>query len=190
MDLRDMGVFDSLDRDKVDGIIEVLNDGMARDPLYGDRLRDLEKLGLSGDQARDVINWFYDFYIGARNPALMAMIMEAANAGDKGRDLAMYTFRRIVDERNWPDTAHGRIPVRTKNAGNEDGFNRFVYEHRNDPAFKGKFVAFVHGKYQGCGASENALMRDMLKKFGYVNMFVGPVTPRPHTLVADAPELA
>lgn len=190
MRIRDMGVFDSLDRDKVDGILDILNDGMARDPLYSDRLRDLEKLGLDGDQARDIVNWFYDFYIGARNPALMMMILEAADAGDKGRELAMDVFKRIVDGRNWPDTAHGRIPARAADAGNGDGFDRFVYEHRNDPEFKGKFVAFVHGKYQGCGTSGGALMREMLRKFGYVNMFVGPVTTKARTIIADAPELA
>ena len=42
-----------------------------------------------------------------------------------------------------------------------------------NPEFKGKFVAFVHGKFQGQDRSQSDLIFRMYDKFGNVPMYVG-----------------
>ena len=62
---------------------------------------------------------------------------------------------------------------RAKNAVNEDAYLDFVSHNSTNPEFKGKFVAFVHGKFQGSDRSQLDLISRMYDKFGNVYMYVG-----------------
>ena len=62
---------------------------------------------------------------------------------------------------------------RAKNAINENAYRDFVSDNSDSPEFKGKFVAFVHGKLQGSDRSQMDLISRMYDKFGNVYMYVG-----------------
>ena len=62
---------------------------------------------------------------------------------------------------------------RAENAINENAYRDFVSSNSDNPEFKGKFVAFVHGKLQGSDRSQMDLIYRMYDKFGNVYMYVG-----------------
>ena len=63
-----------------------------------------------------------------------------------------------------------------KNAKNEAAFNKFKLDHIDDPKFKNKFVAFVHGSFQDSDDAPNTLIQNMYDKFGNVPMYVDKIT--------------
>lgn len=186
---KDPGVFASLGRGRVSQILKVLDRGMARDPLYDYRVKDLKKIGLTEEQAGDIIGWFYDFYIGATNPALMMKMLRSVEADAGAKENMIDAFKRVERDANWPRPADYAEDGGHPRDRNLDEFDKFVYLHKDDPEVSGKYVAFVHGKYQKCGASQNDLIREMNEKFGDVDMIVGKVTARPDTTVMHTPEL-
>ena len=62
---------------------------------------------------------------------------------------------------------------RARNAINKKAYLDFVAHNSADPEFRGKFVAFVHGKFEGSDRSQRDLAYRMYGKFGNVPMYVG-----------------
>ena len=60
-----------------------------------------------------------------------------------------------------------------RNSDNEDAYRAFVSRNSTNPEFKGEFVAFVHGKFQGQDRSRLDRIYRMYDKFGNVPMYVG-----------------
>ena len=76
--------------------------------------------------------------------------------------------------RTSPNTTKSRYESeRAKNAINENAYWDFVSRNSTNPEFKGKFVAFVHGKFRGSDRSQLDLISRMYDKFGNVYMYVG-----------------
>ena len=74
------------------------------------------------------------------------------------------------------------------NYDNRKAFEAFVVKHAKDPEFKDKYVAFVHGKYEGSDESMHSLICRMYDKFGNVAMYVDSVHPQDHQyLIATLP---
>lgn len=76
-----------------------------------------------------------------------------------------------------------KLPIRsayrsTKNRKNVIAFNKFKAEHMDDPEFKDRFVAFVHGEFQAVGDKEVALIEQMYDRFGNVPMCVDVMNDR------------
>ena len=96
---------------------------------------------------------------------------------EEGRKLAEQISEQLKVGRYWafPDT--GRTVTkheaeRAKNAVNKKAYLDFVAQNSTNPEFKGKFVAFVHGKFEGSGRSQADLVYRMYDKFGNVPMYV------------------
>lgn len=61
---------------------------------------------------------------------------------------------------------------RANNAVNKKAYLDFVARNSANPEFKGKFVAFVRGKFEGSDRSQRDLVYRMYDKFGNVPMYV------------------
>lgn len=70
-----------------------------------------------------------------------------------------------------------------------NAFRQFVKYNLDNPVYKDKIVAFVHGKLEGVGDSKSKLIATMHDKFGNVDMYVGQVTRKRKTIRIDTPEL-
>ena len=97
---------------------------------------------------------------------------------EEGRELARQISEQLEAGRHWafPDT--GRTTTvheleLAKNAANKEAYLDFVAQNSANPEFEGKFVAFVHGKFEGSDSSRSDLVRSMYDKFGNVCMYVG-----------------
>ena len=55
-------------------------------------------------------------------------------------------------------------------------FDKFVNENADKPEFKGKFVVFVHGKYEAIGDDRNDLIENVYDKYGNVPMYASEIT--------------
>lgn len=60
-----------------------------------------------------------------------------------------------------------------KNEVNSKAYWDFVAQNSSNPEFEGKFVAFVHGKFEGSDRSRSDLVHRMYDRFGNVYMYVG-----------------
>ena len=96
---------------------------------------------------------------------------------EEGRRLAELISEQLGVGRYWafPDT--GRTVTkyeleRAKNAVNKKAYLDFVAKNSSNPEFEGKFVAFVHGKFEGSDRSQRDLVYRMYDKFGNVPMYV------------------
>jgi len=74
------------------------------------------------------------------------------------------------------------------NAENRRAFEGFLRAHLEDPEFRDRFVAFVHGKFQGAADAEGELIRRIYGTFGNVEMYVGRVSGRRTTVMVDTLE--
>ena len=66
-----------------------------------------------------------------------------------------------------------RQEERAKNRHNEDAYRAFVPRNSGNPEFKDRFVAFVHGRFQGRDRFRSDLVSRMYGKFGNVPMYAG-----------------
>lgn len=152
----------------------LLAGGSAGDPPYQYVLGRIKRMGLTAGQARDVIDWFYDLYVGTRNPGLVTRVLESVASDGRTTEAITDALRRASDE-ILPSVARGEDPDSDQNDSNLDEYYRFARLHRDDPEFKGMYAAFVHGRYQKCGPSRHGLIGEMREKFGSVDMIVESV---------------
>lgn len=93
-------------------------------------------------------------------------------------DVSRACGETLESGRHWAFLDAGGITARhelerARNAVNKKAYVDFVAHNSADPEFRGKFVAFVHGKFGGSDRSRSDLIRRMRGKFGNVCMYVG-----------------
>lgn len=99
------------------------------------------------------------------------------------KNISLYAKSNIHVFENSEIWKNVRMPTRnvytsTKNMENRIAFNKFKAEHIDDPEFKGRFVAFVNGEFQGVGNKKETLVESMYDRFGNVPMYVSVISSR------------
>lgn len=192
------GAFSALGEEKIGRLLGMLREEMAAEPPYSALMGDLRGQGLTPEQSRELLVRLYDLHLGTLDPDRTAGMLERMDADGEERRLMAGAFEAIMAARGTrgaPSGAHrgGRATGAAEdpyvNSVNEDAYDEFVRLRKGDPGLDGKFVAFVHGKFQGLGTERMPLVMDMYKRFGNVKMYVGRADGVMPTVVIDSPEV-
>ena len=89
-------VFSILDKKKLFAILNVLDESVVKDQFHSLKIKSLEEIGLTNEQALDIIECFFNFYLGLRDPDKIRAIINQTDVKEDTRDLVLEAFDEVI----------------------------------------------------------------------------------------------
>ena len=161
----DLIVVADLDRETVSKICVAFDKSLLSNPDRIAMLRGIVGKPLDDEKLESIFSVLHNFATSGPNHNDMITYIDSHDLNLNKRTMLKDMLRAIYDRAD-------------PNYVNRKAFEAFVDQHKEDARFKHKYVAFVHGKYQGSDLSMTPLVHSMYDKFGNVDMYVDRVPPK------------
>lgn len=188
---KDLAAVAGLGKETIDRMCAAFSQALVSDPRRADLLKDIAGRHLDDDTIESVLNVLYNFVVNAHNSDSMTRRIYSCDLGPNEKAVLNGMLHEISCKvapsgpQDW--LSHAEADARAGLAGaaqpdpnraNRKAFRAFARLHAGDARFKDKYVAFVHGKYEGSGPAMIPLVHRMYDKFGNVPMHVDTIRPR------------
>ena len=91
----ELEIFSILDKEKITKIIDLLDESIVKDQFRTPQLQNLEKLGFTEKQSRDIIQCFFNFYSALPYPDEMNSFIDHLDFDNNVKNLVKDTFETI-----------------------------------------------------------------------------------------------
>ena len=171
----DLTVVADLDRETVSKICAAFDKSLLSSTDRITVLRGIVGRPLDDEKLESILSVLHNFATSGSNHNDMIAYIDSHDLNLAKRTMLKDMLREIHDRAD-------------PNYANRKAFEAFVDQHKEDAQFKHKYVAFVHGKYQGSDLSMTPLVHRMYDEFGNVEMYVDRVPPKEQKcIIAMAP---
>ena len=94
--IESMEVFSILDKKKLSMIMDIIDEGIIKDPFHDSVMDNLEEMGFTQEQSRNIAECFYNFYLALQYPDKLKEQINKADVKEDTKQLIMETFEYIL----------------------------------------------------------------------------------------------
>ena len=92
---KELEIFSVLNKEKISKIIGFLDESIIKEQLSDPQLQNLEKLGFTNKQARDILDCFFNFYAGIEHYDSILSLIDSSNLTSDAKNLAKNAYEEI-----------------------------------------------------------------------------------------------
>ena len=90
-------VFSILDREKISKIMSVLDESIVTDQFHSPKLKNLERLGFTRKQSRNILECFFNLYRGLPHPDETKEFVNSLDIKDDVKQLIIESFEAMME---------------------------------------------------------------------------------------------